>query len=80
MTAVSSRGLFRATGKKSKPVHVRDLTGDIVKIDALEREKDDFYRRRQGRRHLFRPRCLGVGRSAYPGAGIGDRQTDWRVA
>jgi len=40
---VSSRGLFRATGKKSKPVHVRDLEGNIVKADALEREKDDFY-------------------------------------
>lgn len=43
MTATSSRGLFRATGKKSKPVHIRDLEGNIVKADALEREKDDFY-------------------------------------
>lgn len=44
MTATSARGLFRATGKTSKPVHVRDLlTGEIVKVDALEREKDDFY-------------------------------------
>ena len=42
MTA-SARGLFRATGKKSKPVAVRDLMGNIVKIDALEREKDEFY-------------------------------------
>lgn len=40
---VSARGLFRATGKKSKPVAVRDLEGNIVKIDALEREKDEFY-------------------------------------
>lgn len=40
---VSSRGLFRATGKKSKPVAIRDLEGNIVKADALEREKDDFY-------------------------------------
>lgn len=43
MTAASARGLFRATGKKSKPVHVRDLEGNIVKVDALEREKDEFY-------------------------------------
>lgn len=44
MSAVSARGLFRAIGKKSKPVQVRDLiTGEIVKADALEREKDDFY-------------------------------------
>jgi hypothetical protein len=43
MTAVSARGLFRATGKKSKPVHVRQLDGTIVKADALEREEDDFY-------------------------------------
>ncbi|KQT52194.1 MULTISPECIES: hypothetical protein [unclassified Aureimonas] len=41
--AGSARGLFRATGKKSKPVAVRDLAGDIVMADALEREKDDFY-------------------------------------
>lgn len=40
---VSARGLFRATGKKSKPVAVRDLAGNIVKAEALEREKDDFY-------------------------------------
>jgi hypothetical protein len=39
----SARGLFRATGKHSKPVAVRDLTGEIVKVDALEREADDFY-------------------------------------
>lgn len=43
MTAVSARGLFRATGKKSKPVAVRQLDGTIIKTDALEREKDDFY-------------------------------------
>ena len=40
---VSARGLFRATGKKSKPVAIRGLEGNIVKIDALEREKDEFY-------------------------------------
>ena len=40
---VSARGLFRATGKKSKPVAIRDLEGNIVKVDALEREKDEFY-------------------------------------
>lgn len=43
MTAATARGLFRATGKKSKPVAIRDLEGNIVKVDALEREKDDFY-------------------------------------
>lgn len=43
MTAVSARGLFRATGNKSKPVAVRQLDGTIVKAEALEREKDDFY-------------------------------------
>ena len=41
MTA-SARGLFRATGKSSKPV-LTLLDGEIVKADALEREKDDFY-------------------------------------
>lgn len=39
----SARGLFRATGKKSKPVAVRNLLGEIVKADALEREPDEFY-------------------------------------
>lgn len=39
----SARGLFRATGKKSKPVATRDLMGEIIKIDALEREPDEFY-------------------------------------
>jgi len=43
MTAVSARGLFRATGKKSKPVAIRNLDGTYEKTDALEREKDDFY-------------------------------------
>jgi len=43
MTAVSARGLFRATGKSSKPVPVRLLDGSYVKADSLEREKDDFY-------------------------------------
>lgn len=41
--AVSARGLFRATGKKSKPVAVRLLDGSYSKSDALEREEDDFY-------------------------------------
>ncbi|MBB4347976.1 hypothetical protein [Aliirhizobium cellulosilyticum] len=40
---VSARGLFRATGKKSKPVAIRDLEGNIVKVDALEREENEFY-------------------------------------
>lgn len=44
MSAPSARGLFRATGKAPKPVHVRDLiSGDIVKADSLLRERDDFY-------------------------------------
>lgn len=41
--APSARGLFRATGNKSKPVAVRDLMGDIIMADALEREEKDFY-------------------------------------
>jgi len=39
----SARGLFRATGKKSKPVVIRDLEGNLVKADALEREENEFY-------------------------------------
>lgn len=40
----SARGLFSAMGKKSKPVHVRDLiTGEIVLAEGLAREKDEFY-------------------------------------
>ena len=39
----SARGLFRATGKTSKPVATRLLDGSYAKVDALEREKDDFY-------------------------------------
>jgi hypothetical protein len=39
----SARGLFRATGKTSKPVAVRLLDGTYSKADALEREKDEFY-------------------------------------
>lgn len=40
---VSARGLFRATGKTSKPVPVRLLDGSYTKSDSLELEKDDFY-------------------------------------
>ncbi len=44
MSAPSARGLFRATGKAPKPVHVRDLvTGEIVLAESLAREKDEFY-------------------------------------
>ncbi|MBD8556321.1 hypothetical protein IFT84_17575 [Rhizobium sp. CFBP 8762] len=43
MTAASARGLFRATGKQSKPVATRLLDGTYTKIDALEREPDEFY-------------------------------------
>lgn len=42
MTA-SARGLFRATGKKSKPVPARMLDGSIAIVDQLEREDDEFY-------------------------------------
>lgn len=42
MTA-SARGLFRATGKVSKPVPVRLLDGSYTKTETLDREKDDFY-------------------------------------
>jgi len=41
--AKSARGLFRSMGKESKPVAVRDMHGDIVKIAALEREPNEFY-------------------------------------
>lgn len=44
MSSASARGLFRATGHRPKPVHVRDLvSGEIVKADHLAREKDEFY-------------------------------------
>lgn len=42
MTA-SARGLFRATGKKSKPVAARLLDGSLAIVDELEREPDEFY-------------------------------------
>lgn len=41
--AASARGLFRATGKASKPVTVMFDDGTIGKTDSLIREKDDFY-------------------------------------
>lgn len=43
MSAVSARGLFRATGKKSKPVVQRQLDGSYERVEHLEREKDEFY-------------------------------------
>lgn len=43
MNAPSARSLFRATGKKSKPVSVRLLDGSYTKADALEREENEFY-------------------------------------
>jgi hypothetical protein len=39
----SARGLFRATGKSSKPVPQRLLDGSYERVEHLEREKDDFY-------------------------------------
>jgi len=41
--AASARGLFRATGKKSKPVPARMLDGSIAIVEELEREADEFY-------------------------------------
>lgn len=43
MSAASARGLFRATGKASKPVVTRLLDGSYTKTDILERAEDDFY-------------------------------------
>lgn len=42
MTA-SARGLFRATGKRARPVAVRDAVGGIVRAEHLDREEADFY-------------------------------------
>lgn len=43
MTAASAKGLFRATGKKSKPT-LRLIDDGFERVDdSLEREKDDFY-------------------------------------
>jgi hypothetical protein len=41
--AASARGLFRATGKKSKPVVRRNLDGSYEHVEHLEREPDEFY-------------------------------------
>jgi hypothetical protein len=42
--STSARGLFRATGNRSKPVQVQLLDGSFTKSDeGLERETDDFY-------------------------------------
>lgn len=41
--AASARSLFRATGKKSKPVVRRNLDGSYEKTEHLEREPDEFY-------------------------------------
>lgn len=43
MSAPSARGLFRATGKTAKPVARQLLDGTYEKVEALEREADDFY-------------------------------------
>ncbi len=44
MAAASARGLFRATGKKSKPTVQRNLDGSYERVDGgLERVKEDFY-------------------------------------
>jgi hypothetical protein len=41
--STSARGLFRATGKKSKPVPARLLDGTLAIVEQLEREPDEFY-------------------------------------
>lgn len=41
MTA-SARGLFKATGNKSKPKKVRLLDGSYVKVENVARDPDDF--------------------------------------
>lgn len=43
MNAPSARGLFRATGKKSKPVVQRNLDGSYERVEHLERDEADFY-------------------------------------
>lgn len=43
MAAQSARGLFRATGKRSKPVVQIALDGGVELAEHLEREEDDFY-------------------------------------
>lgn len=43
MAATSARGLFRATGNKSKPVPRQMLDGSYERVESLERETDDFY-------------------------------------
>jgi hypothetical protein len=43
MSPTSARGLFRATGKKGKPVAARHLDGSYGKVPALERAEDDFF-------------------------------------
>lgn len=43
MNAPSARGLFRATGKKAKPIVQLSLDGKYERTDQLERETDDFY-------------------------------------
>ncbi|HEV2502355.1 MAG TPA: hypothetical protein VGV39_04735 [Mesorhizobium sp.] len=46
MSAPSARGLFRATGKKAKPVAVRvssDLGGSYEFTETKDREPNDFY-------------------------------------
>lgn len=42
-SAPSARGLFRATGKKAKPVPQQMLDGSYTKVDEVERQKEDFY-------------------------------------
>lgn len=39
----SARGLFRATGKKSRPVVRLGLDGSFTRAEALERAEHDFY-------------------------------------
>lgn len=41
--SASAKGLFRATGRVTKPVMVDLVDGEAVYAETLEREKDDFY-------------------------------------
>lgn len=41
--AASAHGLFRATGKKPKPVVQGNLDGSYERVEHLEREEADFY-------------------------------------
>lgn len=43
MTAKSASGLFRATGKRARPVAEAQADGSFLKVEQAERRADDFY-------------------------------------